>query len=193
MIMKEGEGFTLVELLVGLTIFSVVVISLYSAFSTGILARRKGGNASDSFQTARVALNDIGSELKKMVPYSGYGLIGGPEELSFPVVDFQTEGELRLSRITYSLKENSDLKALIKKREVLVGELSLAYELAPRVKELSFHYAFPDSLTDSLQWKATWSCTDTLPQALKTVLTLQTREKDLTITFTKVVALPLSQ
>jgi prepilin-type N-terminal cleavage/methylation domain-containing protein len=191
--MKEGEGFTLVELLVGLTIFSVVVISLYSAFSTGILARRKGGNASDSFQTARVALNDIGSELKKMVPYSGYGLIGRPEELSFPVVDFQTEGELRLSRITYSLKENSDLKALIKKREILVGELSLAYELAPRVKELSFHYAFLDSLTDSLQWKATWSCTDTLPQALKTVLTLQTRGKDRAITFTKVVALPLSQ
>ncbi len=188
--MKEGKGFTLIELLVGLTIFSVVVLSIYSTFSTGILARRKGGNVSESFQAARVALDDIGSELRNMVAYSGYELAGGPEEISFPVIGRQG---LRLSQITYSLEGDSSLKTLVKKRETLNGELSQTYELAPMVKELSFSYCHLDSLTDSLQWRSTWSSPDTLPQAVKTVLTLQTKEEDQAITFTRVVAIPLFQ
>ncbi len=190
---SEERGFTLIELLVGLTIFSVVILSIYSTFSTGILARRKGGNASESFQAARVALDDIGSELRNMVAYSGHELAGGPEELSFPVIDHHTKRGVGLSQITYSLRRDSNSKTLVKKREALDGGLSQIYELAPMVKELSFSYCNLDSLTDSLQWKTTWSSTDTLPQAVKTVLTLQTKEKDRAITFTKIVAIPLSQ
>jgi len=189
---SEERGFTLIELLVGLTIFSVVILSIYSTFSTGILARRKGGNAADSIQMARVTLDDIGSELRNMVAYSGYELAGGPEEISFPVIDHHTERGVGLSLITYSLKDDSSLKTLVKRSQVL-GGLSQIYELASEVKELSFSYAYVDSSSDNLQWKATWSSPDTLPQAVKAVLTLETKEKGQAITFIKVISLPLSR
>ena len=64
---KNVRGFTLMELLVALSIFSVVVLAIYSTFSVGMTARERGEKASDLYQEARMILDRMATEIRNTV------------------------------------------------------------------------------------------------------------------------------
>ncbi|MFC1704069.1 type II secretion system protein J [Candidatus Omnitrophota bacterium] len=102
-----SSGLTLIELLISLTIFSVVTISLYSTFSSGVSVWRKSDEANRIYQEARLALDQIAREIKSVERYNfgdayldQYAFDGTENELSFLIAT-----DSGLKRIKYFLED----------------------------------------------------------------------------------------
>lgn len=72
--MKAGRrntqsGFTLIEVLVAITIFAIVILAVANSFRAVSDATRRTQNLSDTYQTARIALNEITKTIHNFYPY----------------------------------------------------------------------------------------------------------------------------
>jgi len=63
------NGFTLVELLLALSIFSVIALSLYGTFATGISLTKRSEKTDEVYRQVRWTLEKISAELENMVNY----------------------------------------------------------------------------------------------------------------------------
>lgn len=205
----RGSGLTLLELLVATTIFSIVSLSLYSAFQTGILTYQRIDSAFSIYQDARIALNRIELDLKNSFIYaqSNSGFKGNAQGLEFfSVVDVfdQTQGHARLCRVKYKFSEGilrrisyQGLEALKENSELESEDLSL------KVKEASFQYAYSTGRPDEpYDWQEAWPREadavqlKTLPLAVKIKLSLREKkgQKETGIVeFNRTIFLPLGE
>jgi prepilin-type N-terminal cleavage/methylation domain-containing protein len=65
---KMRSGFTLVEVILAVTILSLVITSVYATWSATLMAWRRGSDASEVFQRQRVVMDTL-SELAQSVVY----------------------------------------------------------------------------------------------------------------------------
>jgi type II secretion system protein J len=65
---KNREGFTLLELLIAVSIFSVIAVALYSSFSAGIRIMRRSEAAMEFHQGLRLALSEVSLDLRNSLP-----------------------------------------------------------------------------------------------------------------------------
>ena len=87
---KINSAFTLIELLLGLSIFSVVSLCLYASFSTGIHLSRRSEKNNKIYREIRWALEQMSLDLENAVFYdfsNSYpgklSFIGEDEKISF--------------------------------------------------------------------------------------------------------------
>lgn len=80
---KWRAGFTFLELLVGTLIFSMLAIAIYSSFSIGVRAWRRGEEDYRSRQEARYLLNTLSRELRCAVNSSLIRFSGESGSVSF--------------------------------------------------------------------------------------------------------------
>jgi type II secretory pathway component PulJ len=59
----------LIEFLIATAIFSIIIVSVYASFQTGILSYRGIDAAFQTYQTARVVLNRLESDIKNSFAY----------------------------------------------------------------------------------------------------------------------------
>jgi prepilin-type N-terminal cleavage/methylation domain-containing protein len=69
MIRKTSAGFTLIEVIVAITIFALVILAVANSFRAVSDATRRTQNLSDTYQTARIALNEITKTVHNFYPY----------------------------------------------------------------------------------------------------------------------------
>ncbi|HBR14542.1 MAG TPA: hypothetical protein DD723_03230 [Candidatus Omnitrophica bacterium] len=67
---RPTGGFTLIELLLGLAIFAIVAVCVYSTFSSGIKLSDKAEQHNEVYQEARMALNLMANDLENMANYN---------------------------------------------------------------------------------------------------------------------------
>lgn len=159
----DKVGFTLIEVLIAASIFSIIVLGLYSAFRTGIAAYNKMDSAFAVYQSARVVLSRISLELRNSFSYSGNdsGFNGLAQNLEFTsVIDlFKKDKFLSyICRVKYEL-ENGVLKRTCRRgidalseNPELEGE-----ELSADVKEILFQYAYATANPDApYDWQDSW-------------------------------------
>jgi prepilin-type N-terminal cleavage/methylation domain-containing protein len=104
---KSQRGFTFIEVMMGLLIFSIIALSLYSTFSAAISAWEKAEDANRVYQEAKWALDEIAHSLKNAAffdfsqNYPDLKLFKGEEnKISFLIAD-----ESGLKRISYFLEK----------------------------------------------------------------------------------------
>ena len=68
--MKNNKAFTLIELLLGLSIFSLIVVCLYSTLFGGIQLSHRSQKQGDIFREVRWALSWMSKDLENMVSYN---------------------------------------------------------------------------------------------------------------------------
>lgn len=123
-----GSGFALLELLLAMTIFSVVVTSLYTSFYGGVTVLRRSRKAMEAHQNIRLFTEELSLDLRNalLAPVeAGAGYIpreykqSGEEEP--PVFYFTGEGrnftfvslkDRDLCRITYSFEKNEFVRTV---------------------------------------------------------------------------------
>lgn len=204
--MKRKKGFTLIELLIVIAIFSLLILSIYSAFRTGLLSHEKIDSAASLYQKARLSLGLIEAELKNVFVYSKLdsGFIGNSDSMGFFSISDEYDKEGKVSNsigyIRYKFYDNSLTRKLsegiyaLKAREALDegGESFLS-----GVEELSLQFAAPPAvsvvLPDKLyEWQDLWPKENDsdqkkqLPVAIKIKLVLKQKDNN-SVEFNKVI------
>jgi len=196
------KSFTLIELLIAVTIVTLIILSVYSAFNTGILAYKKIDSAFDGYQEARIILNRLETDLRNSFAYSQESSFfkGGSQTLYFFNVSqiYDKNDEYSdLCRIKYYL-EGSTLKRTIYKgiAALIEDENVELQDFSAMVKNIDFEYAYMS--TDGkpgIVWQNVWPQKDEqgkgLPLAVKVKLVLIGKgvKQQRLLGFTKTIAL----
>lgn len=195
-------GFTLVELLVAITIFAILVAGFYMAFWVGIRAHLNEETQTRSFQNARLVLNKFAAEFQNALYTSQLGLGGKATEVYFYT---QFEQNALPTRVQYKeirggkgnklVRETYDWKAIQPEMKELKPES--VQEMAYPIESAQFLYfkevEESDSDSDFLsafsskkeekeyEWVEEWKAKDGFPLGIRVTL----KYKD--ITFTRMI------
>ncbi len=173
------RGFTLVELLVSLSIFSIISLAVYSSFAAGIAAWRKAQEFSSVYQTSRLLLNDIARELKNTVKITGGKFEGGARSLSFVTVQqdpylSSRSGRHRISKVSYELRRNGTSPGftLYRRMGADLKKRARARPLVDSIDSLEFQYTYKNSAGKLQPWSKVWNMTDQIPFGVKIDLSI---------------------
>ncbi len=177
---KREESFTLVELLIGTFLLSIIIASLCFVFWKGYSAWMKGNARLQMHQSARGCLDTMGREIKSsFISRSNPNLVfkGDEHHLLFTSTfnEANKSGEYDLCEIEYSLthlKLQRRIKTLLNSN---VGKGGCTATLGSPINDLIFSYY------NGKSWQKSWDSTmktpkgldDALPQAVKVTLSSQ--------------------
>ncbi len=119
--MSKKKGFTFIELIIAVTIFSIIAVSIYSVFRAGVRLWYRTNPLIEANQSVRFFFNTISSDLKNSVSYNAISqgiktfgsseeknanFVGEKQKISFmTLVDVAGTGALphtELARVIYS-------------------------------------------------------------------------------------------
>jgi len=178
------KSFTLLELLIVSSIFSIILINLYLTFSTGIISYcniEKEVLFSRSIQKFFLYL---ASDLMNCFSYSSKDtkFYGDKTIVSFLTV----KGDI-IQWVKYELEGDKLLRKSRKGKDSLREEVPFSSKfLAQKVESLSFFYGYKEK--NKILWKEKWNRKDRLPLGVKIRLKLKEDNE----VFEKICFLPTS-
>ena len=197
------SAFTLIEILIGLTIFSIISMSLYSTFFSGTSIWKRSEDVNRLHQEARWSLDTISKELRNAIVFN-YGDVdsdfsffnGATDSISFLI---STDDGIK--KVSYFLADNENQKKSLKREENdLIDSLqassgeALIETFSSLVAEegLKFSYAYSMAgAEDEIGWNNAWEGWERLPRGIRISLVLQNpRNQNIKTTFSKTVFIP---
>ncbi|MFH1655811.1 MAG: prepilin-type N-terminal cleavage/methylation domain-containing protein [Candidatus Omnitrophota bacterium] len=196
-------GFTFIEILIALTIFAIVAVSLYSTFFSGTSVWKRSEDENRIYQEARWSLDTIAKELRNAIildyskSYPDFIIFeGNPDSISF--FNATDEG---IRKISYFL-ESDNFEILLKRKEIsLIDSLQSLEEETPTetfsslVAEggLQFSYAYAGAESEEgIEWQDVWQDPENLPKGVRIKLVLKDPSRpELKTTFNKTVFIPM--
>jgi type II secretion system protein J len=184
--MSKKKGFTFIELIVAVTIFSIIAVSIYSVFRAGVRLWSGTNPIIQANQSARYFFNTISTDLKNSISYNAvsrgiktFGSSGekianfeGEEQrISFmTLVDVSGTGVLphtELARVIYSFdrSNNTVKRAVATKAEGLSEPLAKITDILSDIDDKDFGFEYCYKVTSSpteygYEWKEAWSDED---------------------------------
>jgi general secretion pathway protein J len=183
-------GFTLVEVLLAITILSLVISSVYATWSATLTAWRRGSDASEAFQRQRIVMETL-TELAQSVVFFGsspdlYAVIGTSKPDWGDSVSFVTASDVALPpseaidagmrRVTISMEQDEYSRkylALVNAPAISVDQSNTvsvsstttlqAHVLSMDVSGFSVRYLDPRDGT----WYDKWEDTSVIPSAME--------------------------
>lgn len=182
---RRGSGFTLIEILVALAIFTLVVTALYAGWTTLIRASKTALEVAAQTQRQRVAIRTIEEALTAARSFaadlSHYGFVaenGDQATLSFVArlpKSFPRSGrfgDLDVRRVAFSLEAgpNSTRQLVLRQTPILMDfdqdEQNHPIVLARNVRALVLEFWDPRTG----DWLQEWTQTNTLPKLVRVTL-----------------------
>jgi len=192
MLRNANKGFTLLELLISLTILGVIVVIIFGAFRIGIRAWEKGEKDVESRQRQRIVLDLIKRQLAsiclrevKDANQQALLLKGDNKSIEFvsyiPMVPGNQFGTVY---VKYMVKpeDGGEREQLVfwEKNIVLLNketDMNDLHEddffvLFPRVQSIVFEYLKGRTDEETWQWQQTWDQTidEGFPRAIRVIL-----------------------
>jgi prepilin-type N-terminal cleavage/methylation domain-containing protein len=191
------KGFTFIEMIVAVTIFSIIAVSVYSVFRAGVRLWHGTNPLIQANQSTRYFFNTISKDLKNSVPYnavsSGVKTFGSSDKesvnfegerqkISFmTLVDVSTaEGppHAELARVVYSFDRSSRTvkRAVATKSEGLGEDSARSVDILKDIDDKDFGFGYCYKVVSSpteykYEWKDEWSDEDAdkgkIPRGLK--------------------------
>lgn len=195
---KSLTGFTFIELLIALTIFSIIATSIYYTLGAGIKVYSRGNSIIKDNQRLRIFFDTISLDMRNTVTYAGMESGWSAERISFPAVidvsdNNKIDGKLakviyyfddakgRVTRIYSTLKEGFDEKYA--EEEVLLDNL----------ENFTFEYCYETEIPEGgYEWKDKWEPEGEIPRGVKIKLTLKNEVTEIEKSFEKTVFIPES-
>jgi len=173
-------GFTMIELLIAVLIFSIIASVVYSVFSTGTSVWRRTKDATQISMTINSVLEDLAKELRAAVKYAGKDasleFTGEKDKIYFcSLSDTVTdEGQYKeIYRISYyadSGEETETLDLFKRKASLIKGgfEIDDTEErvLVTSLDDFKIEYAYRDSMGE-VAWSEEWKNPDEIARALR--------------------------
>jgi prepilin-type N-terminal cleavage/methylation domain-containing protein len=96
-----ARGFTLLEVLIAVTLLSLITSMVYANFSVGLRSYKKGMARGDLFQGARGGMRLMEADLARMIPGKGGDTMFSSSSVAFNAL--QEGVETRMVRVTYTV------------------------------------------------------------------------------------------
>lgn len=183
---RRAWGFTFIELIIAITIFSIIAVSIYSVFRAGVRLWSRTNPIIQANQSTRYFFNTISTDLKNSVSYNaisqGPKTFGSSEEgsanfegeeqkISFmTLVDVSAGSALphtELARVIYSFDKSKKTvkRAVATKAEGLSEPLAKVADILNDIddKDFGFEYCYKVAFSPTeydYEWKDTWSDED---------------------------------
>lgn len=190
--MKSREGFTLLELLLAVTIFSVIAVALIATFNAGIKILRRSEESMRQHQDLRYALDEVALDLRNALlaelpqaEAETEEIEGEEEEVyyfsgSSTGFDFMTlkdvydEDKIKreVCRVRYFLREGAPLKFVRSVSSASAGYASGADAneelISDIIKSVEVSYAFePHDEDMPPEWHDNWEMPEAIPAGVK--------------------------
>jgi prepilin-type N-terminal cleavage/methylation domain-containing protein len=195
--MRRPKAVTLIELLIASSIFLVVMVTIYSAFHSGVFGYRHIDEALTMNQSARQALERLNLDLRNSFAFSKEraNFTGTKSSIGFLTLadTFSKDTITRdFAFVSYSL-DGKKLMRLCRKNTESFNQASQiqSEEMASDIEAITFSYGYKSDSDELLKFdKDTWDDESLMPLAVKIKLTLKnTRAQD----FERTIYLPLAQ
>jgi len=193
---SSKQGFTLIEVLVALTILSMVLSIIFAAMRLGIRSWEKGSEIEENAQDIRTLTTRMSSEIGSMYPYiisvngvKTYAFQGEREQLGFVTTNENAMADLPRSGTKWVYYFLDSDKGLVVREKILPDSSVMEekdgrlVEVEPSVEEIRFQYL------DTSNWEDKWDANDKkgLPEAVRVNLTFDKGEP-----ISIIVPIPLS-
>jgi prepilin-type N-terminal cleavage/methylation domain-containing protein len=193
---ETRNGFTLIELLVAISIFCVLIVTIYSSFMSGVSARRKGEQVVELTHTGFSVLKRISTELANCTDLEGYGFWGETDRLTFTTLKAQTADDVpAFCQVSYYLdEERPDQASLLRRSSQTVGGPYEEADLtASCIGGLRFTYGYEEGDDGLVEWTDTWTgdAENPLPLFVRVNLTLASEGE--TMRLGRTVAIPVAR
>jgi len=185
--MNTRKGFTLIEMMVAVVIFSLAIAVIYKTFSTGLKVWERGSETMAVFQDGKRVLGIVSKDIRStfISPLGNeYNLFVGEDkkegEIDADKIIFFTLGEpnlipkgkdVGLRKVEYCLEKKDKEYTLYRKATPSLGQLVLGEEtidpLLIGMEGLNFEYYSKG------EWKKEWKPSKTVPSRVKICLKLK--------------------
>lgn len=206
-IKKAGRGFTFVELLIAVTIFSIVATGIYQVLKKGIEVWSRGRADIARIREIRVFTAVITSDLANALPYcpvaeeKGGGLGFGSDAISFASSVRAYEAPVlygQLARVTYYLdaSRGSIQRVASTAKDGFGVQAARGETVLSGVKSLSFEYVYEAAgQTGSTIWNSSWpqDASGKLPRAVKINIVFDKEDIIWAKDFTRIVFMPAGE
>ncbi len=169
---RTQRSFTLLELLITVTIFAVVTVAIYATFNSGMTVWRRAKDSEAQQRAFILKMEKLNRELRQAFLFNDVAFSGTGIKLQLAsVIDSE------IYRVIYSY--DADKKALYRSQDKLAdilakGKLQLEPQFssfAEGLDNFSFAYLIYDLQQKAYVWKKDWQQQPTLPLAVKVNVT----------------------
>jgi len=163
-----ARGFTFVEVLVVVALFSIISVSLFSSFSMGLKVWKMASRPNFAYRKAVLNLERLGRELRQARGYLNTTFQGNDRELTFISVTHE-----KVFNMTYRFKSEG-----LWRQAGAVGsgwsDAGEEREMVPDIDRLEFTYYGFDPASKSFVFFDNWDgATQGLPRAVRVVMDLK--------------------
>jgi len=182
--MRKSKAVTLIELLIAVSIFLVVMLGIYSAFSSGIFGYRNIGATINGYQNARLILERINLDLRNSFSYSvdEAKFSGRKNELSFLTLVDTFKGDVMVREyafVSYKVEGDKLFRLCRKNQQALNVNSEISPEEIGSGLSVEFTYISKAVGSKGVQSQDNWLVFGgsqeykNLPCAVKVILTLK--------------------
>jgi prepilin-type N-terminal cleavage/methylation domain-containing protein len=165
---RYNSGFTLVELLIVVVIFSMISFTLYSTFSNGIKIWQKIDQEIPE-EDINIFLEKFSTDLRNAFKFTGLFFIGKRDRIEFnTLVNSARLKKRTVGKIAYSYnnQEEAFLRSQLDFSQLSTGSSEGIEQSLKNVNGVVFLYYFQNSQTKEYMWTDEWAA-ETLPLAVR--------------------------
>lgn len=172
MFKKKSKGFTLLELMISITLIGIVMVIIFGTMRLGYRSIEKAERTMEFLERIRTSLGIIESQLQSQIPltYEENGekkvyFTGQKEFIQFSTNYSIWSGQMGYVRVAYNVEQ--DAKG---KRALYATENTISFEgtrktlLLDGLESVSFRYYYKDPTMEQGEWRDEWSETSSLPE-----------------------------
>ena len=179
---KCQRGFTIMEMLLALTLFAIVITASVGVFSMGIQIWRRSQGRSNAEQKALLGLMRFGKEVRSMIKTGEETLRGSGDERSIsfpaliPVQEEQEKEKIQYGRIHYQWDYASEslCRGVETATDIYRKSSSNCVPVAEHIKNLRFRYWLYNSIGKSYSWFDRWDENEP-PKAISISIEMQSQ------------------
>jgi general secretion pathway protein J len=176
---SRSEGFTLIELMISITIIGIIIIITTGAMSLGFRSVDAGERKIMSLERTRTSMNIIDSQIQsafilKKTEDDSAGtktqFTGGHTQLSFPS-HFSLWGEGGgYVMVSYRVAEEDGKKVLYASETHAATGTTRETKLIDDAKEIAFEYFYKGPTDEEGDWVEEWTEEETVPKKVRLVV-----------------------
>lgn len=170
---KPQVGFTLMELLLAITLFAIIAVAIYSSMAMGVKLHRRGENLAGKYNDLRFAFNRIAQDLRTAIKINEVYMVCESQRIYFYSIQPAPGGQKEINKITYTWARPNDFFVLTRLKEKYIDsvqdEHTAGDELLTGISQIDFSYGYLKaglSGAKEFKWKGEWK-NEALPKLVR--------------------------